>query len=157
MTLPDGVPLPPTRRRRRRIVVLTWLVVAVAAVFGAAIYAAVSADPSRAVMSYLGALVLVVVILEVGSANVRVANRIAPQLSLIAAVASYVMTVVALGLVLAVSSPGVVDGAGAAVGLVTGLVIWTTGLVARSWVRTERPVPPVSILTHDESLPTRRR
>ena len=60
-------------------------------------------------------------------------------LLLAVALLSYVTTTVAMGLVLAASSPRVVDGTGVAVGLFAGLGIWVGTEIARSRVRSGAP------------------
>jgi hypothetical protein len=55
-------------------------------------------------------------------------------MTLLVAMLSYLTTAVALALVLAASSPRVVDGLAVAVGLFVGLVIWLGGELAASRV-----------------------
>lgn len=146
-----------TRRRVGRQRPVAWLVLALAAVVGVAVLLVVSDHPQRASLSYLGGLALAVGSLEFGALNIRLADLVAPGLTLAAAVFSYLSTVVLLGLVLAASSPRVVDPKAIGIGLLTALAIWLGGLIAASWVPTERPDPPVSIPVHDESPTTRQR
>jgi hypothetical protein len=72
-----------------------------------------------------------------GTFNIRLADRFAPQLSMAVALFSYATTAVAMGLVLAISSPRVVHPAGMAVGLMTGVVLWVGFELARTITRPE--------------------
>ena len=73
-----------------------------------------------------------------GQFNLRMANQISPSLTLAVAMFSYLLTVVALSLVLAASSPTVVDPRAIATGLVVGVVGWTGRLIDVARVRAER-------------------
>jgi hypothetical protein len=107
-----------------------WLAIVIATVVGAVLWA-------------IGAF-------ELGVFNIRMADRYMPSLTLAVAVFSYATTAIALALVLAASSPHVVDGPGISTGLFAGVFIWTAGLIARTWVRPERSDTPVNITLRDE-------
>jgi len=94
--------------------------------------------PYRAA-SFVGGLLLVALAFEFGKLNIRLAARLAPNLALPAAMLSYFSTAVLLALVLASSSPRVVDGSSVAIGLMIGLVIWIAGEIAAAWVVQEHP------------------
>lgn len=113
-----------SRTRLRATARRMWTVLAVLAVAGALLAAAVSTHGLRSALSYLGGLVLVLAAFEFGAFNIRLADRHVPRLTMAIALLSYATTAVAFGLVLAASSPRVVDGTGAAAGLMVGLVIW---------------------------------
>ncbi len=132
---------------RRRL----WLTLGLAAALGSGSFALGSDHVLRAGASFLGGLVLVVAAFEFGQFNVRMADRYVPGLALAAAMFSYVMTALGLGIVLAVSTPRVVDAAAISSGLGTGLVIWLGYLLATTWVRPEQTSPPVNIALQDGS------
>jgi hypothetical protein len=130
-----------------------WAAIAVAAVAGTTLWWVLSVSGHRAGLSYLGGLLLAVVAFEFGVLNIKVIDRIAPNLTLAAAMFSYALTALAFGLVLAASSPRVVDATAISTGLFAGLAIWLAGLITRSWVRQERADGAVNIVLHDD-LPT---
>jgi hypothetical protein len=127
-----------------------WLAIVVATVVGAVLWATLSTHPQNAMWSYLGGMALAVGAFELGVFNIRMADRYMPSLTLAVAVFSYATTAIALALVLAASSPHVVDGPGISTGLFAGVFIWTAGLIARTWVRPERSDTPVNITLRDE-------
>jgi hypothetical protein len=92
-----------------------WLLLGLAALAGGLLFGFLSAAGYRAGLSYLGGLVLVVGAFEFGAFNIRVTGRYIPSLALPVAMLSYFTTAIALALVLAASSPRVVDGPGIAV------------------------------------------
>lgn len=112
-----------------------WVWLAAAAVIGACTLALLSPGAGRAVLSYLAGLTAAVAAFEFGAFNIRVVDRYAPNLTLAAAMFSYVLTALAFALILAASSPGVVDPAGVAVGLGAGLCVWLSALLLASRVR----------------------
>jgi hypothetical protein len=114
-----------------------WLLLTVGALFGALLFGAFAHHTGRAAGSYLGGLALAVVLFEVSAFNIRYADRYLPNLTLVAAMFSYVMSALALAVILAVSSPRVVDGPAIAVGLVVGVLVWVGTEVARSRVRSD--------------------
>ena len=128
-----------------------WLLLLAAAVIGAVAIGLISHSGNKAVGSYLGGMVLAVGAFEFGLFNIRLADRWAPQLTLAVAMFSYLMTALALALVLALSSPRIVDGPGISIGLGTGLCIWLAGLISATWVREEPRSEPVNIVLHDDS------
>jgi len=111
-----------------------WLVLAAAAVLGLLGFSIASAAGLRAGLSFAGGLALVAGSFEFGAFNIRFAGRHAPQLTLLVAMLSYLTTAVALALVLAASSPRVVDGPAVATGLFAGLAIWLGAELAASRV-----------------------
>lgn len=118
---------------------LRWLLLAAAAVLGLLGFTIVSSAGLRAGLSFVGGLALVAASFEFGAFNIRFVARLAPGLTLMVAMLSYLTTAVALALVLVASSPRVVDGPAVAVGLFTGLVIWLGGELAASRVVQEHP------------------
>lgn len=118
---------------------LRWIVVLVVAVVGLVGFAVGSHDGLRAGLSYLGGLAVSVAAFEFGAFNIRVVDRLAPELTLAAALFSYTVTAVGFGLILFASSPRVVDGQAIAIGLGTGLTVWLSALVVASRVRLEHP------------------
>ena len=127
-----------------------WIALGLATVLGAALWATLADDGTRAMWSYLGGVALAVGAFEFGVFNIRMADRYLPGMTLAAAMFSYTTTAVALGLVLAASSPRVVDGPAICVGLFVGLAFWVAALISRSWVRPETHEEPVNIALQDE-------
>lgn len=117
---------------RSRPVTLRWLALATAAGLGLLGFSLLSAVGSRAGLSFVGGLALAVASFEFGAFNIRFVGRHLPAMTLPVAMLSYLTTAIALGLVLAGSSPRVVDGPAIAVGLFTGLVIWLSTELAAS-------------------------
>jgi hypothetical protein len=107
-----------------------WLLLAAVAVLGLLGFGIGSPAGLRAGLSFVGGLALVTGSFEFGVFNIRFVSRHAPGLTLPVALLSYLTTAVALGLVLAASSPRVVDGPAIATGLFSGLVIWLGGELA---------------------------
>ncbi|MEP6853029.1 MAG: hypothetical protein ABJA87_10290 [bacterium] len=138
---------PAQRRPRRRL----GLVLALTAVIGGSAFAIGSDHPGRAGGSFLAGLLLVVAAFEFGRFNITMADRYVPGLALAAAMFSYVMTAVGLGIVLAMSSPRVVDATAIASGLASGLVVWLGHLIRATWLRPENTPHPVNISLHDGS------
>ncbi|HEX8080113.1 MAG TPA: hypothetical protein VF557_07885 [Jatrophihabitans sp.] len=121
---------------RSRAVTLRWLTLAAAAALGLLAFSVLSGAGARAGLSFVGGLALAVASFEFGAFNIRFVGRHLPAMTLPVAMLSYLTTAIALGLVLAASSPRVVDGPAIAVGLFTGLVIWLgTELAASRAVR----------------------
>jgi hypothetical protein len=116
-----------------------WLALTAAAVLGLLIFSIASAAGLRAGLSFVGGLALAVGSFEFGAFNIRFTGRYAPRLTLLVAMLSYLTTAIALGLVLAASSPRVVDGPAVAVGLFAGLVIWLGAELAASRAVQEHP------------------
>ena len=131
-----------------------WLVLAAFAVAGAVLSALVGARAAVAVESFLGGVIVTVVVLEVGLFNVRWVDRWLPQMTMLAAMGSYLMTGALLAVLLAASSPRVVSANAAAAGLVGAVVIEIGALVKASWVRAQPPHTPVTLSLHDDR-PTR--
>ena len=129
---------------------LRWLTLGVAALGGALLCLIVAARGPAATWSYLGGLGLAVLVLEVSLFNVRYVDRWMPQLTMLAAVGSYVMAAILLALALAASSPRFVVPEAVAAGLVVGVVIELGHLIGRSWVRAEPDLPPVTLSLHDD-------
>jgi hypothetical protein len=120
-----------------RDVKLRWSLVPAAAVVGTVAFSLLSSVGSREGWSYLGGLLLVVGVFEFGAYNVRFATRYLPNLTLVVALLSYAMTVTALGLALAVSSPRVVDLVAAAIGIFVAVGVWVGTEILHSRVRSE--------------------
>ena len=116
-----------------------WLVVLAVAIVGFTAFAIGSEHALRAGSSFLGGLALSIAAFEFGAFNIRAVDRAAPQFTLAAALFSYLLTAVLFALILAASSPRVIDGPGVAVGLATGLTVWLGALVLASRVRLEQP------------------
>ena len=130
--LPENVgPFVPTGQ----VGAVRWIALSVVALVGGVLFAALSGHGPRAALSYLGGLCAAVVAFEFGVLNIRVVDRYAPQLTLAAAVFSYVVTALAFALLLAASSPRVVDASGIALGLGAGLTVWLASLLFASRVR----------------------
>lgn len=133
--MPETAPAcPPVTRpaSRSRPVTLRWLALAAAAVLGLLGFGVLSAVGLRAGLSFVGGLALTVASFEFGAFNIRFVGRHLPAMTLVVAMLSYLTTAIALGLVLAASSPRVVDGPAIAAGLFTGLVIWLGSELAAS-------------------------
>jgi uncharacterized RDD family membrane protein YckC len=113
-------------------VTLRWLALAVAAALGLLGFGLLSTVGLRAGLSFVGGLALAVASFEFGAFNIRFAGRHLPAMTLLVAMLSYLTTAITLGLVLAASSPRVVDGPAIAAGLFTGLVIWLGSELAAS-------------------------
>jgi len=116
---------------------LRWVLLAVAAAAGVFVFAIVLDPGVRAVCSYLGGLLMVIGAFEFGAFNIRFTGRYLPRLTLVVAMASYLTTAIAFGLVLAASTPRVVDATAVASGLLVGLPIWIWTEIARVRVRSE--------------------
>lgn len=123
------------RARPADALALRWIAVVGAGVVGGAAFTTLSGVGARAGFSFVGGLVLVIAAFEFGAFNIRFAGRYVPNLTLVVALLSYATTAIAFGLVLAASSPRVVDGWGIAAGLFTGLVIWIGTELAHARVR----------------------
>lgn len=115
-----------------------WFLI-IAAIVGATAFAVLSSTPTRSALSYLAGVVLAGGVFAVGQFNLRMANQISPGLTLAVAMFSYLITVAGLSLVLAASSPTVVDPRAIATGLVIGVVGWIGRLIDVSRVRAEKP------------------
>jgi hypothetical protein len=124
--------------RRTSALALRWVLLAVAAIVGWLAFTLSSDIGVRSGWSYLAGLALVVGSVEFGAYNVRFTARYLPQLTLIAALLSYTMTVVALGLVFALSSPRVVDGMAIGIGIFVGVGVWIGTEIERTRVRSAR-------------------
>ena len=114
-----------------------WFLI-VAAVVGSLGFALASSSPTRSALSFLAGVVLAGGVFAAGQFNLRLANQISPSLTLAVAMFSYLLTVAGLALVLAASSPTVVDPRAIATGLVVGVVGWTGRLIDVARVRAER-------------------
>ena len=119
-------------------VTLRWLLMGSAAVLGLVGFSIASSAGLRAGLSFVGGLALVAASFEFGAFNIRFVGRHVPGMTLLVAMLSYLTTAVALALVLAASSPRVVDGVAVAVGLFVGLAIWLGGELAASRVVREQ-------------------
>lgn len=118
---------------------LRWLTLAAVALLGLLAFSVLSEAGARAGLSFVGGLALAVASFEFGAFNIRFVGRYLPAMTLLVAMLSYLTTAIALGLVLAASSPRVVDGPAIAVGLFTGLAIWLGTELAASRAVRERP------------------
>jgi hypothetical protein len=116
---------------------LRWILLGASAAIGVPIALAFAQNPERAWPSYLVGLILATAAMELGTFNVRLAGRLAPNLSMAIAMLSYATTAIVLVLVLAASTPRVVSGLAAAAGLAAGAIIWAATQVMASWVRNE--------------------
>jgi hypothetical protein len=114
---------------------LRWILLGVAAAAGGVGFAVESAPGARAGLSFVGGLALVAGAFEFGAFNIRLTGRFLPHLTLVVAMLSYATTAIALALVLAASSPRVVDGPAIASGLLVGLIIWIATEIARTRLR----------------------
>ena len=134
-TQPDmGIARP--RHRPGRVM---GLLLIAAAIVGSAAFAVLSSAGTRAALCYLAGMALAGGMFAVGQFNLRLANQISPSLTMAVAMFSYLITVAALSLVLAASSPTVVDPRAIATGLVVGVIGWIGRLIDVSRVRPERP------------------
>lgn len=118
---------------------LRWVLLALIAVVGGLLFGLTGTTGARSGISFVGGVAMVVGALEFGTFNIRFTGRYLPRMTLAVALLSYVTTTVALGLVLAASSPRVVDGRAVAVGLFAGLSAWIGTEIARARVRSEAP------------------
>ena len=122
-----------------------WPVLLIAAAGGTVLWATLSDSGQRAGWSWLGGFVLAVGAFEFGLFNIRLVDRYVPSMTMAVAMFSYLITAIALGLILAASSPRVVDGTAISTGLFAGLSIWLAGLIDRAWFRQETHDHPVNI------------
>jgi len=121
-----------TRRQKARAVTFTVVPLAGAVAFG------VSSDAAlRASISFLGGVLLAYAAFGFGAFNIKLADRLAPRLTMVIALFSYALTAVALGLILAAASPRVVHSTAIAVGLLVGLVLWVGFELATAITRPE--------------------
>ncbi|UQX89861.1 hypothetical protein M6D93_07620 [Jatrophihabitans telluris] len=116
-----------------------WLLLAVTAAVGGLLFGVLAAAGPRAALSFLGGEVIAVLLFEVSGFNIRYTERYLPNLTMVAAMFSYVMSAIALAVILLVSSPRVVDAQAIAIGLVAGVIVWVGTEVARTRVRSARP------------------
>jgi hypothetical protein len=114
-----------------------WALILFALIAGSILFAMFSGHGARAAGSYAFGLALTVGAFEFGAYNVRFTARFYPGLTLAAAVGSYLMTVVALGLVYALSSPKVIDGLAMGIGIFCGVAVWIGTELERARVRSE--------------------
>lgn len=114
-----------------------WIVVLGVAALGFVVLALGSAQGLRAGASYLAGLSVAIAAFEFGAFNIKTVDRVAPQFTLAAAMFSFLLTALVFALILAASSPRVVDGTGIAIGLGVGLTVWLGALVLASRVRLE--------------------
>jgi asparagine N-glycosylation enzyme membrane subunit Stt3 len=128
----------PTTNVRGGSLRLRWGLLALAAIAGTIGFSIVSSAGLRVGLSFLGGLALVVGCFEFGGYNIRFTARYLPHLTMAIALLTYGMTVAVLALVLAVSSPRVVDGPAVAIGLFVGLTVWIGTEILRTRVRSER-------------------
>lgn len=135
--LSDGLTVA-DRMRIRRALYLRWGLLLIAAGVGWLLCSQSFEAGTRAGWSYLLGLVIVVLAFEFGSYNVRFAARYLPNMTLVVALLSYTVTIVALGLVLALSSPRVVEGTAVAIGIFVGVAIWIATEIERTRVRSVR-------------------
>lgn len=131
--------------RQRRAVRLRWLLIGAALIVGWLICTATMHAGHRAGWSFVLGLAVTVAAFEFGAYNVRFTARWYPGLTLAAAVGSYGMTVIALGLVYAVSSPRVVDGLAVGIGIFCAVALWIGTEIERTRVRSEHPDQPVRV------------
>ncbi len=130
---PPFVPTP-ANPRQRRAVRLRWLLVVLTLLVGWVICTAAMQAGHRAGWSFVLGLAV-----TIGAYNVRFTARWYPGLTLAAAVGSYAMTVIALGLVYALSSPRVVDGLAVGIGIFCAVGLWIGTEIERTRVRSEHP------------------
>jgi hypothetical protein len=116
-----------------------WVGLAGAAVLGGVLFSVLAGVGVRAGLSFVGGLAMVVGAFEFGAFNIRFTGRYLPNLTLTVALLSYVTTAIALGLILAASSPRVVYGPAIAAGLFSGLTIWIATELALQRVRASVP------------------
>ncbi|CAN5455231.1 hypothetical protein BH10ACT8_BH10ACT8_30840 [soil metagenome] len=118
---------------------MRWVGLAGAAVLGGVLFSVLAGVGVRAGLSFVGGLAMVVGAFEFGAFNIRFTGRYLPNLTLTVALLSYVTTAIALGLILAASSPRVVYGPAIAAGLFSGLTIWIATELALQRVRASVP------------------
>lgn len=135
----------PDPRRQRRALLLRWSLLPAVLVVGWVLYTVLSAAGHRAGWSFAGGLALTVASFEFGAYNVRFAARWFPSMTLAAAVGSYLVTVIAIGLVYTLASPAVVDGIAIAVGIFCAVAVWLGTEVERARVWSEHPEKPVRV------------
>lgn len=138
-----GTPAP--NAQQRRAVRVRWLLVLLALVLGWPACTALMHAGHRAGWSYVLGLIVTVGAFEFGAYNVRFTARWYPGLTMAAAVGSYALTVIALGLVYALSSPRVVDGLAVGIGIFCAVLLWLGTEIERTRVRSEHPDQPVRV------------
>lgn len=143
-SLPSSA-VPASNPRQRRAVLIRWCLVLLALILGWSLCTAMMHAGHRAGWSFVLGLLVTVGAFEFGAYNVRFTARWYPGLTLAAAVGSYAMTVIALGLVYALSSPRVVDGLAVGIGIFAAVVLWIGTEIERTRVRSEHPQPPVRV------------
>jgi hypothetical protein len=137
-------PEPPSPGQRRAVR-LRWVLVLLALVVGWSVCTATMAAGSRAGWSFVLGLAVTVAAFEFGAYNVRFTARWYPGLTLAAAVGSYALTVIALGLVYALSSPRTVDGLAVGIGIFGAVALWIGTEIERTRVRSKHPDQPVRV------------
>ena len=120
---------------RPLVLATRWTLITTAAGIGWVAFTAASDVAARAGWSYVAGLALVILAFEFGAYNVRFATRYLPHLALPIAMMSYTVTIVALGVFYAVSSPRVIDALAAGIGIFVGVGIWIGTEIARTRVR----------------------
>lgn len=143
---PDPSDDPDAARRQRRALLLRWTLIPVALVVGGLLSGYLSASGARAGWSFVLGLAITVAAFEFGSYNVRFTARWFPGLTLAAAIGSYALTVIAIGLVYALSSPSVIDGMTVGIGIFCAVGLWIGTEIERARVRSVGPSGPVRVL-----------
>lgn len=132
------VPPPPSPGQRRAIR-LRWLLVVLALIVGWSLCTLAMHAGHRAGWSFVLGFLVTIGAFEFGAYNVRFTARWYPGLTLAAAVGSYALTVIALGLVYALSSPRVIAGLAVGIGIFCAVALWIGTEIERTRVRSEHP------------------
>jgi hypothetical protein len=111
-----------------------WVVLLTVAVLGFVLCAILANDHLRGGLSFLAGFALSVVVFAVGIAQVRWVSSYSPTASLLAAMMTYLATVVLFALILAAADPKVLHAGSFALGLVLAVFIW----IIEQW-RAARP------------------
>jgi hypothetical protein len=125
--------------QHRIAVPVRWSLFVAFAIIGAVACALLADDPGRAVASYLAGMAVAALLFEISAFNIRYATRYLPRLTMAAALFSYAISAIALAVLLAASSPRVVNGGAIAAGLVCAVVIWVGTELMMVRVRSSAP------------------
>lgn len=112
-----------------------WLALVVLVAVVDALLLGLAHPAGRAVGSFTVAAVVAGGLFAATLAAIRVAGRLAPSAALIAALGGYAFTVIVSGLTFLFLSPRVIDRWAVAAGLVSAVLIWTTGAIRSSGTR----------------------
>ena len=104
---------------------------------GSAGFAIGGHPPLKAATSFAAGMVMAYGAFAFGTFNIRMADRVMPSLTLLAAVLSYGLTVILLALILAATDSRSVHTAAIATGLMSGVALWIAMALTSAVVSTE--------------------